>query len=155
MRGKGVYRFEYMDSWEKFEGTKQPTKNECYSKLSMIGISYQDYDHAQQVWNRITSEFENFTSWNYHGVYLAKDVLLLVDVFKTFRSTCLEHHKLDTEQFYAALCLGWQGLLKTTSDFCEHVTKRKDCKLCLNEFRLQLVRGVGMHVIFGKVIMAG
>ena len=49
MRGKGVYRFEYMDSWEKFEGTKQPTKNECYSKLSMIGISYQDYDHAQRV----------------------------------------------------------------------------------------------------------
>ena len=155
VRGKGVYRFEYMDSWEKFEGTKQPTKNECYSKLSMRGISYQDYDHAQHVWNRITPEFENFTSWNYHDVYLAKDVLFLVDVFETFRSTCLEHHKLDPEQFCAALCFGWQALLKTTSGFCEHVAKRKDCKLCLTEFRLQLVRCIVMHVVFGKVIMAG
>ena len=31
----------------------------------MKGISDQDYDHAQQVWNRITSEYENITLGDY------------------------------------------------------------------------------------------
>ena len=49
MRRKGIY--EYMDSWEKFEGAKLPPKNAFCSRLNMKGISDQDYEHAQQIWN--------------------------------------------------------------------------------------------------------
>ena len=46
---KGVYRYEHMDGWEKFEETSLPPKDAFYSRLNMKGISDQDYEHAQQV----------------------------------------------------------------------------------------------------------
>ena len=49
----------------------------------MKGISDQDYDHAQQVWNRITSEYENITLGDYYNVYIATGILLLADMLKT------------------------------------------------------------------------
>ena len=48
---KGVYPYEYMDSWKKSGETKLPPKNAFYSRLNVEGISDQDYEHAQQVWN--------------------------------------------------------------------------------------------------------
>ena len=48
----------------------------------MKGISDTDYEHAQQVWNRITPELENVTLEDYHDIYLEIDVLLLVDVMR-------------------------------------------------------------------------
>ena len=53
----------------------------------MKNISDQDYEHAQQVWNVM----EKKTLGCYHGAFLKTDVLLLADVFDTFRNTCLEH----------------------------------------------------------------
>ena len=50
MRRKGVYPYEYMDSWERFEETRLPPKEAFYSKLNMEDISEKDYEHAQQVW---------------------------------------------------------------------------------------------------------
>ena len=70
-------------------------------------ISDQDYEHAQQVWNRKTSGHENITLGDYHNVYLKTDILLLADVFETFRDTCLKYDKLDPAHFYTA-----QGLVR-------------------------------------------
>ena len=63
MRWKGVYICEYMDSWEKFEETKLPKQNAFYSKLSMRGISYQRYEHAQQVSLKMFIWKQMFYSW--------------------------------------------------------------------------------------------
>ena len=55
-----------MDSWKKFEDRSLPTKDAFYSRVNIKGISDDDYDHAQQVWNRITPGHENITlgcSW--------------------------------------------------------------------------------------------
>ena len=43
---KGVYPYEYMYSWKKFEETSLPPKDAFYSKLNMKGISDQNYEHA-------------------------------------------------------------------------------------------------------------
>ena len=43
MRRKGVYPYEYMDSWDKFEERDLPPKEAFYSKLYMKGISEKDY----------------------------------------------------------------------------------------------------------------
>ena len=86
----------------------------------MKGISDHDYEHAQQVWNRITPEHENITMEDYHDLYLATDVLLLADVFETFRDTFLEKYKLDPAHFYTASGLTWQALLKAAAEYCEH-----------------------------------
>ena len=47
---KGVYPYEYMDSWEKFDKTTLPPKESFYSNLNLEDISDEDYGHAQKVW---------------------------------------------------------------------------------------------------------
>ena len=45
---KGVYCYDYMDEWEKFNETSLPEK-EFYSKLNMEDITDADYSHANRV----------------------------------------------------------------------------------------------------------
>lgn len=81
IRCKGIYPYEHIYGWEKFDEAKLSSKNTFHSKLN---ISDQGYEHAQQVRNRIISEFENVTLRDYHDVYLVIDVLLLADILKIF-----------------------------------------------------------------------
>ena len=46
---KGVYPYQYMDSWTKFEEASLPPKDVFNSRVNMKSISDQDYQHAQQV----------------------------------------------------------------------------------------------------------
>ena len=48
---KGVYQYEYINSWEIFEEINLPPKNAFYSKLNMEGICDKDYENVQQFWN--------------------------------------------------------------------------------------------------------
>ena len=50
MAQKGVYPYDYMDSFNKFD-EKLPTKEEFYSILNDEHISNKDYEHAQNVWS--------------------------------------------------------------------------------------------------------
>ena len=45
---KGVYPYEYMDSWERFNETSLPPKKDFYSELILVDISDADYAHAQR-----------------------------------------------------------------------------------------------------------
>ena len=90
---QGVYPYQYMDGWKKFEETSLPPKDAFYSRLNMECISDQDYEHAQQLWNTI----EKKTLGYYHDTCLKTDVMLLADVLETFRNTCLKNYKLDIE----------------------------------------------------------
>ena len=47
---KGIYPYEYMSSWDKFKETKLPPKEAFYSKLNMVGLSSENYEHARSVW---------------------------------------------------------------------------------------------------------
>ena len=153
MRPKGVYPYKYMDGWKKFEETSLLPKDALYSRLK--GISDQDYEHAQQIWNRITPEHENVTLGDYHHFYLATDVLLLADVFETFRNTCFKNYKFDPAHFYIAPGLAWQALLKTAAEYCKHKKKRKNCELCPDKFRLELLTDLDMLLIVEKGIRGG
>ena len=73
--------YAHTNSWEKFQETSILPKNAFYSRLNMKGISDQDCEQAQQVWNAM----EKNTPGCYHDTYLKTDVLLLADVFETFR----------------------------------------------------------------------
>ena len=97
-----------MDGWKKFEETSLPPKNAFYSRLNMKGISDQHPEHTEVVWNILKKK----TLGCYHDTYLKADVLLLVDVFETFRDRCLKHYRLDQAYFYNALGLAWQAVLR-------------------------------------------
>ena len=113
MTRKGVYPYEYMDDWEKFEDVNLPPKDAFYSRLNMKGISDHDYEPALQVWNSM----EKKALGCYHDACLKTDVLLLADVFETFQNTCLKHYKLDPAHFYTAPGLVWQALLETAAEY--------------------------------------
>ena len=110
MLRKGVYPYEYMDSWEKFNETSIPPKEAYYSKLNEEDISDSDYAHAQKVWDvfEIKNQGEN------HDLYLLSDTLLLSDVFENFRDKCIEIYKLDPAHFLSVLRLAWEACLKRT-----------------------------------------
>ena len=95
---KAVYPSKCMDGWKKFEKTSLPSKDAFYSRLNMKGISDQDYEHSEKVWNIM----EKKTLVCYPDTYLKTDVLLLADVFETFRNMCLKHYKLNPAHFYTA-----------------------------------------------------
>ena len=47
---KGIYPYEYVSSWDKFEETQLPLIEALYSNLNMTNVSEYDYEHAQKVW---------------------------------------------------------------------------------------------------------
>ena len=50
----------------------------------------------------------------YHDLYLKSDVLLLADVFESFRKTCQKNYKFDPAWYYTAPGLSYDAMLKTT-----------------------------------------
>ena len=49
---KGVYPYEYMDSWERFNETLLPDKKAFYSELYLEDIIDKDYTHAQKFFEK-------------------------------------------------------------------------------------------------------
>ena len=45
----GVYPYEYMDNWERFEGTSLQDNKAFYSELYVEDITDKDPTHAQKV----------------------------------------------------------------------------------------------------------
>ena len=46
---KGVYPYEYMDSWERFNETSLPSKEDFYSNSNVEDIDDIDYRHGNNV----------------------------------------------------------------------------------------------------------
>ena len=46
---KGIYPYEYMDEWERFNETKLPDKEKFYSSLNDEHITEEQYEHPQKV----------------------------------------------------------------------------------------------------------
>ncbi|GBM72361.1 hypothetical protein AVEN_178038-1 [Araneus ventricosus] len=78
---KGIYPYEYMSSFSKFEETQLPPRSTFHSFLTNEGISEADYEHAQNVWKC----FKIKNLGEYHDLYVKTDVILLSDVFENFR----------------------------------------------------------------------
>ena len=48
---KGVYPYDYMDSFNRFNQEKLPNQDDVYSMLNYEHISDTQYVHAINVWN--------------------------------------------------------------------------------------------------------
>ena len=133
VKRKGVYPYDHMDSFQKFEETELPTQEQFYSLLNNSSISDDDYQHAQNVWKT----FNMKSMGDYHDVYLKADVLLLADVFENFRKTCLQYYGLDPAHYFTAPGLSWDAMLKMTN------------------IRLNLISDVDMHQFVEKGMRGG
>ena len=84
---KGVYPYEYMDGWDKFNEKLIPSKESFYSSLTLENITEVDYIHAKNVFK--TFKLNNLGDC--HHLYVRSDTLLLPDIFENFRNACLSN----------------------------------------------------------------
>ena len=133
MLRKGVYPYDFMDDFDKFDLEKLPSRESFFSLLSNEGILESDYQQAHKVWKL----FNMKNMGDYHDLYLKTDVLLLADVFESFRDTSLENYKLDPCHYYTAPGMAWDAALRLT------------------KVELDLITDQDMYLMFEKGIRGG
>ena len=107
---KGVYPYEYMDSWNRFSETSLPDKKDFYSRLNMKNITDIEYRHVMAVFK----EFKMNNLGDYHDLYVQNDTLLLADIFENFRNMSLKTYELDPAYFVSLPGFAWHACLKIT-----------------------------------------
>ncbi|GBN55090.1 hypothetical protein AVEN_25253-1 [Araneus ventricosus] len=118
---EGIYPYEYMSSFSKFEETQLPPRSTFHSSTVNEGISEADYEHAQNVWKC----FEIKNLGEYHDLYVKTDVILLSDVFENFRKLTQNFYQLDAAHMLTSPGLAWQAAMKMTNvklDLFRHVS---------------------------------
>lgn len=130
---KGIYPYEYTDSWDKLEETSLPKEKDFYSTLTEEHINDKEYEHAVTVWNH----FKCKTLGEYSDLYLKIDVLLLADVFENFRDLCLKTYHLDPAFYYTAPGFSF------------------DCMLKYTKAKLELLSDYDTHLFFENSIRGG
>ena len=115
---KGVYPYEYIDEWDKFNEKVLPGKDSLYSSLTLENISETDYAHANNIFKKININ----NLGEYHDLYLISDTLLLADIFENFRQSCLKNYELDPAHIVSLPGLAWQACLKKTNVELELLT---------------------------------
>ena len=115
---KKAYPYEYMDSWERFDETSLPSKENFYSYLNMEDITDIDSKHAKRVFRG----FKINNLGNYHDLYVKSYTLLFADIFESFRNKCLETYEPDPANFLSLPGLALQACLKMTAVELELLT---------------------------------
>ena len=135
---KGIYPYEYVDGWDRFNEKTLPNKESFYSSLMMEDISASDYAHA----NNVFKKFNINNLGEYHDLYVRSDTLLLADIFENFKMSCLENYGLDPTHFISLPGQAWQACLKKTNVELELLTDY-DMLLMIEEG----IRGGICHVV--------
>ena len=110
MTRKGVYQYNYVDGPDKLLDSELPSRDKFYNRLTDTECSVEDYEHAQNVWNK----FKMKSLREYHDLYMKTDVLLLADVFQDFRHFCLVNYELDPVHFLTSPGLSFAACMKMT-----------------------------------------
>ena len=116
-----MYPYDYMNSWNKFDETKLPKKEDFYSKLYEENITDKDYARANIVWKH----FNIKNLGEYHDLYLMTDVYLLTDVFENFRDMCLNYYGLDPAYYITLPNYSWNAFLSLTGVRLEQIHKKE------------------------------
>jgi len=136
---KGVYTYEYTDSWSKLEDTHLPKKADFYSTLTEEHICDSEYEHAIAVWNY----FKCKNLGEYSDLYLKIDIMLLADVFENFRDLCLTTYTLDPAFYYTCPGFSFDAMLKHTSMKLE----------LLHDYDMLLMIEKGNDIIFYNIML--
>ena len=130
---KGVYPYEHMDSFERFQETELAPIETFGSRLNQ-GILYEegkpqgdikkepitqeDYEHAQRVWKEVGCK----TLADYSKLYCMYDTLLLADVFEAYRDLALDIYGLDSSYYITAPSFAIDAALKMSRVELELIT---------------------------------
>ena len=107
---KGVYPYDYMSNADRLKETSLPSRADFFNRLQNLECTEENYAHAQQVWDKFGCK----TMQDYHELYLKTDVLLLADVFESFRTATLSIFGLDPSYYVSAPQLAWDCMMLMT-----------------------------------------
>ena len=107
---KGIYSYEHIYSYEKFNEQQLPSTVKFYSNFNFKNITKHEYKHAKKVWD--TFKIKNLGE--YHDLYVQSDTSQLADVFEKSRNLCLREYSLDPGYFYTTPGLAFEACLKVT-----------------------------------------
>jgi hypothetical protein len=96
---KGIYPYDFMDDWSKFDQTKFPHRRYFFISLKDDVITEKEYEYGKHLYKDIL-QCENLGVC--HDIYLTCDTLLLACVFEDFRRMALETYSLDLTYYYSA-----------------------------------------------------
>ncbi|KAE9536164.1 hypothetical protein AGLY_007387 [Aphis glycines] len=130
---KGVYPYEYTDSWNKLDDRLLPRNT-----LTESEIKEEEFDHAKEVWDYFSCK----TLGDYSNLYLKIDVLLFADVFENFRDVCMTTYNLDAAHYFTTSGLSFHTMLKYTGNKKLELLTDYDMLLMFeNGIRGRLVQG--------------
>ena len=107
---KGVYPYEYFNSFKKFKEINLPDTDKFFSSLKDFRINEKEYQRACNVWK--VFKIKNLAE--YHDLYIKTDILLLCDIFEKFIGICLKDYGLDPCHYCSSPGLSWDAMLKMT-----------------------------------------
>ena len=107
---KGIYPYDYMNDAVRLNENRLPSRNDFANRLRQQECSALDYAQAQLVWKAFNCQ----SFLDYHNLYLKCDVLLLADVFESFRTVSMTNYDLDPAHFVSAPSLSWDAMMKMT-----------------------------------------
>ncbi|XP_046570051.1 uncharacterized protein LOC124278380 [Haliotis rubra] len=125
------YCYEYVDSFDKLEETKLPSRDEFYSSLSEDTISKEDYDFAHDIW----MTFKISSVREFMELYVAVDTLILTDVFEAFRDMCLSYYRLDPCQYFTLPGMAMDACLLMTGVKLDLMTEPDQYNFVSNAIR--------------------
>ena len=108
MQRKGIYPYEYMNSWERMDETELFPQEAFESSLSLSEITDEEYEQAIEVWKYFGCK----TMKDYTLLYLRTDVLQLSDIFAEFRALSIVQKGLDPLYYYILPGFSWDAMLK-------------------------------------------
>ena len=130
---KGVYPYNYLNSYERFEETCLPPKDCFFNTLTNSHITDEDYQHAKNVWDK----FQMKTNYDYHDLYVKTDCILLADCFQSFRHLSMNYYKVDSIHYYTTPNMAWSAALRVTGQ------------------KLELLTDLDMHLMWEKSMRGG
>ncbi len=134
MLRKGIYPYEYVSDMEILEQKQLPPINAFYSSLTNSGASEEDYSWAQDIWKKFgCSNLKDYTN-----LYLSCDVLLLCDVFETFRKFSMTQYHLDPAHYISLPSLSWDAMMLFTGVEME-VIKDAEMHLMIEKGKKKIV----------------
>jgi hypothetical protein len=92
------FPYEYLDSFEKLSLSLPSDKDMWYNTLTNKMASDNDINLAHQSFNEYNCK--NFG--DYMMLYLRLDVLLLLEVFDSFRNNAINEYNLDPLHYYTS-----------------------------------------------------
>ena len=105
---KGVYPYEYMDSWERFDEALLHDKKSFYSKLNLEHITDKDYKHAQKLWE----VFGIKNLGEYHDLYVQSRYIIACRCIWTLERYVYWNIWTWSCSFFSEPGLAWQVCLK-------------------------------------------